>query len=230
MTQFDYERDIPFEDNNPSVDQPDMKINTNSIMDLLAVDHITFNLQNGGAHTKVQLQEGVYPVGLQNGFETLYAKVATGANPANSGELFFTRGVLPFPATPIEIQMTSRGIVPLAITPTYGSAFPNNPTDQPIGPNFTFITFLPGNAVMISGFITGCRPITTVTFGINITNIYSVQLTRLASEAGVLKIGRSFHQVTGLGAIPGSFSFRNLDADGDPSFGQNVMWTLFGVL
>jgi len=50
---FTYNRDIPDAPNNPSADQPDMKINTNSIDDLIAVDHVSFNTLNGGYHTVI---------------------------------------------------------------------------------------------------------------------------------------------------------------------------------
>lgn len=43
MPNFTYTRDIPFSSHNPSVDQPDMQINNNSIQDIIAVDHYGFN-------------------------------------------------------------------------------------------------------------------------------------------------------------------------------------------
>lgn len=52
---FDYNRDVPDGPNNPSDDQPDMKINTNSIDDLLAVNHISFETDGGGIHKFVQI-------------------------------------------------------------------------------------------------------------------------------------------------------------------------------
>ena len=98
MPNFSYTRSIPNPPNNPSQDVPNMQINTNSIMDLIATDHITFGQNNGGTHQQVQLKEGTLPPGLQTGFETLYSKVVT------QGELFFTRG-----ASGTEIQMTAAG-------------------------------------------------------------------------------------------------------------------------
>ncbi len=50
MTQFDYSDNIPFDTNDPSVDQPNMKTNTNSIDNLINVDHVSFNFPNGGYH------------------------------------------------------------------------------------------------------------------------------------------------------------------------------------
>jgi hypothetical protein len=71
MTNFAYNRDIPDGPNNPSVDQPDMKINTNAIDDLLAVDHVSFNLNNGGLHNQVTLLSESAP-GLRGGNGVLY--------------------------------------------------------------------------------------------------------------------------------------------------------------
>ncbi len=55
MATYSYNRDIPEANNDPSVDQPDMKINTNSIDDLINVDHVSFELPNGGLHRQVTL-------------------------------------------------------------------------------------------------------------------------------------------------------------------------------
>ena len=53
MTNFPYNRDIPDGPNNPSVDQPDMKENTNSIDELINQDHISFEQNNGGFHKTI---------------------------------------------------------------------------------------------------------------------------------------------------------------------------------
>jgi len=50
MSMFTYNRDIPDAPNNPSNDQPKMQVNTNSTQDLIAVDHVSFNLSPGGTH------------------------------------------------------------------------------------------------------------------------------------------------------------------------------------
>lgn len=43
-----YTKDIPAANNNPSNDQPNMEINTNSINDIIAIDHVTFNASGSG--------------------------------------------------------------------------------------------------------------------------------------------------------------------------------------
>lgn len=61
---FTYLRDIPDGPNNPSNDQPNMKINTNSTDDILAVDHVSFNTANGGTH-KQSTYVNKFPPGAQ---------------------------------------------------------------------------------------------------------------------------------------------------------------------
>lgn len=53
MPTFNYTNDIPFADHNPSTDQPDMLINTNSIDSIIAVDHYTFEEGNKDGYHKV---------------------------------------------------------------------------------------------------------------------------------------------------------------------------------
>lgn len=129
MTNFTYKRDIPFPSHNPSTDQPDMLINTNSTDSIIAVDHFSFGDNSGGTHKQVQLKNaaginGAIPVGLQgNGWETLYASTTAG-----TGELWFVRG-----ATATGIQLTGPG-TPSATTQGY--------------------TFLPGGIIYQWGFQT----------------------------------------------------------------------------
>jgi len=52
MTNFTYTRDVPNPPNNPSVDVPKMKTNTNSADDIWDVDHYGFNDNLGGLHNK----------------------------------------------------------------------------------------------------------------------------------------------------------------------------------
>lgn len=61
MPFFTYNRDVPDAPNNPSVDQPDMKTNTNNTDDLIAVDHFSFNVNTGGTHKKVTLTDAAAP-------------------------------------------------------------------------------------------------------------------------------------------------------------------------
>lgn len=59
MPTFTYNRDIPFSSNNPSDDQPNMLTNTNNTDDIIAVDHNSFNVPNGGWHTTIHQENRV---------------------------------------------------------------------------------------------------------------------------------------------------------------------------
>lgn len=55
MPNIPYERDIPASPHNPSVDQPNMKTNNNSVDDILLIDHFSFNDGNNfsGYHKNI---------------------------------------------------------------------------------------------------------------------------------------------------------------------------------
>lgn len=61
MPNFIYKRDIPFSTHNPSADQPNMQINTNSTDDIIKIDHYSFNDTNGGYHKQVNLVNEANP-------------------------------------------------------------------------------------------------------------------------------------------------------------------------
>lgn len=61
MTTFTYTRDIPDGPHNPSADQQPMKVNTNSIDDLLDENHYSFGIAEGGKHLYIQMPEDVNP-------------------------------------------------------------------------------------------------------------------------------------------------------------------------
>lgn len=48
-----YNLNIPFATHNPSVDQPGMEQNNNSIATFVAIDHVGFNTAGGGEHAQV---------------------------------------------------------------------------------------------------------------------------------------------------------------------------------
>lgn len=57
MTNYAYKRDVPAANHNPSVDQPQMKTNTNSTESLIGEDHYTFAVDNGGFHKQIRLPD-----------------------------------------------------------------------------------------------------------------------------------------------------------------------------
>lgn len=52
---------VPVLTNSPSVDAPSMRTNAQSITDLIAVDHVTFNNSNGGQHNQVTIAANNVP-------------------------------------------------------------------------------------------------------------------------------------------------------------------------
>jgi hypothetical protein len=71
-----YNRDIPAAPNNPSNDQPPMKVNTNSIDNLLLIDHHSFNDTLGGYHTVVhQNTQGTWNPVAQTGMPATIANI-----------------------------------------------------------------------------------------------------------------------------------------------------------
>lgn len=78
---FSYNNGVPATANDPSVDQPDMLLNTQAINGISDVDHIGFNAANGGMHRQV-----TYPAVTTQGAQTGLASVGyTVAGTANTG-------------------------------------------------------------------------------------------------------------------------------------------------
>lgn len=91
-----YNRDIPDTPNNPSVDQPKMKTNTNSIDDIIAVDHISFNATNGGTH-KQNSYTGFSTGTVIGGVPGSVAYPAAGVADATHAQYYFKNAVNTYP-------------------------------------------------------------------------------------------------------------------------------------
>lgn len=59
-----YNLNIPFSTHNPSVDQPNMEINTNNIASIIAIDHVAFNTAGSGQHNQVTFNANNVPGGF----------------------------------------------------------------------------------------------------------------------------------------------------------------------
>jgi len=97
MTLFQYDTTVPATNDNPSADQPDMLVNTQSTNGILGVDHITFNLNNGGQHKAITFnQDASYvPVAFPVNPPQLFTNTVDGVGNALPGavpELFFYSG------------------------------------------------------------------------------------------------------------------------------------------
>ncbi len=89
MPDFAYNRDVPLDTHNPSTDQPDMKINTNSIDSIIAVDHYSFQevSNQDGWH-----KQSTYPVlGVAPATLALQGAVYTKNVGAGVSQLFYRR-------------------------------------------------------------------------------------------------------------------------------------------
>ncbi len=72
MTNVSYNNNIPDAPNNPSTDQPKMKVNTNAIDQILNIDHVSFNTINGGYHKVIHLVKQITVPPQVSGFGQLY--------------------------------------------------------------------------------------------------------------------------------------------------------------
>lgn len=80
MPNYPYNQDIPDSPNNPSLDQPNMKINTNSTFSILDVDLYGFGDTEGGYHQQsTYVAQGSAPVSDAT-HSPLYGKVTAGIN------------------------------------------------------------------------------------------------------------------------------------------------------
>ncbi len=67
MPGITYNLNIPLATNSPSVDQPNMQVNTNAIDTLLAVDHVSFNATGSGQHEQITFNTNNIPGGVPTG-------------------------------------------------------------------------------------------------------------------------------------------------------------------
>lgn len=86
MVNFTFSDTIPATNNNPSDDQPKMLINNQQLPLLLAVDHVSFNEDDGGTHKQVTFIDKFTPAAQAGDQSTLY----TGDGTASTiPDLFF---------------------------------------------------------------------------------------------------------------------------------------------
>lgn len=91
MVFVNYVNNIPFATNSPSVDQPNMLINTNAIDQLIAVDHVSFNTANGGYHEVIHFDTQAGNPAPIVGIGQLYTKSVT-FNATTDAALFYENG------------------------------------------------------------------------------------------------------------------------------------------
>jgi len=68
---FTYTTGLPNVNNNPSVDAPNMTVNTNSISSLIGIDHVGFNTNGSGVHKQVTFFQNISSPSLGDGISVL---------------------------------------------------------------------------------------------------------------------------------------------------------------
>ncbi len=199
MTTFTYTRDIPDGPHNPSADQGPMKVNTNSTDDIIAENHYSFGVAEGGKHFYIQIPEDENPGGSTGAHELLLYNGLDGTY-----NLYFVPPATAVPAG--AIQMT-RNEAPVAATS--GSSWIAGGMRLKWG----VVTFAAGNS-----HLTG-----NVTFTPNFTNFFNITTslrnantadttasnTLAISSPGVAGFSWVFNSSSGIGSTtyPGFYWF-----------------------
>lgn len=87
MTTYAFNDGVPASGDNPSADQPEMLKNNISTAGLIGVDHVGFNLSDGGYHTVIHFQQQVADPGAVALTGQLYTKQVTSGG--NTDEALF---------------------------------------------------------------------------------------------------------------------------------------------
>ncbi len=184
MTNYTYTDNVPNGPNNPSVDQPKLKVNTKSIKDLIGEDHVTFGSSDGGFHKKSRYLDTVgFPTGLIPDIGTVYTKKAISTGVTTESDLFYipdTGDPLPGPIyRDYQLTRTITGSYPLFAKDTndYNSS----------GVIYTGgWTFLPGGILLQYGTVNPATTGTVVPFPVPFNSIpFSIQ-TNLLSNANTV--------------------------------------------
>lgn len=158
MTLYPYTLDTPFPTDTPAADQPNMRINTNSISGIIGQDHVGFTFVNGGYHNVIHFNtQGADPVAVATIGE-LYTKSST-FNATTDAGLFYENGA---------------GVVTQILAPAN-----TNPSAALAGPQSISngYTFLPGGIIIQFGnaaIVAGSPSTTPVVFTIPFTNVFMV--------------------------------------------------------
>lgn len=213
MPLYIYTDGIPNVNNDPSDDQPDMQVNTNSIDGIIGEDHFSFNNINGGLHQKCRLvdQSGI-PSGVAGGMGTIYSKLEATSASTKESNLFLTPD-----ATGNQYQLSrtiSTAFTNFGTYLAYGT--PPGGKTQKGG-----WTFLPGGLLLQYG-IYGVLTATTETIEYPVlfsTAVFVVQCTVSGTLSRVVNV------------IPSSVSaLNNFQVSiNNTSGGNNIFWTAIGV-
>jgi hypothetical protein len=164
---FAYFDNIPGENNDPKVDQPRMKINTNSISSWIDVDHVGFRQINGGTH-RVCSFAGFAAPSAPTGVQSV-AYPAAGVADTTKPQFYFRNSQMILPLSLIKAY----GIFIAQVGPSYFNQVNMNATITKSSNNYTL--------TVNSNIITGNSPGILVTA----SNPYQVNY---AYNANVLQL------------------------------------------
>ena len=184
MTNFGYKKDIPAANHNPAVDQPDMKTNTNSTKDLIAEDHYTFGVDNGGFHKQIRLPDltaitNLAPRIAKSG--TLWTQTAISTGVTTESNLFYVPDL-----TADSYQLTRTITSKKAL---FGTITDDYPGSGGAG-NFGGWTFLPGGLLLQYGYSNKVvsSNSSTITFPIPFTTaVFNVQATVVTDDNSTIR-------------------------------------------
>ncbi len=146
MPGITYNLNIPLATNSPSVDQPNMEVNTNAVNTILAVDHVSFNTTGGGQHEQVTFNSTNIPGGV----------------PTGSTSIEFTKNNLAGFPYPFFINAQAGSVA---------AALPMLPDLKTVGTNYGFKL---GLIIFNFGSIAASTTPRTITFAVPMTNLLSV--------------------------------------------------------
>lgn len=107
-----YNTGIPAASHNPSVDQPNMLVNTNSIAQYVAVDHVPFNTSGSGEHEQVTFAANNVPTVTTPPVLFTNSQDGHGNNlPGMLAQLFFYSGAAAGGQNQYEISGTSGSVL-----------------------------------------------------------------------------------------------------------------------
>ncbi len=194
MPNFTYITNIPASTHNPSSDQPNMQINTNSTDSIIEVDHYSFNDNNGGLHKQSTYVNESAP-STQPGQLALYSKGSVGGPSA----LYLIRDN----NSGTETQLTSTSIgtalaetkgaswLPGGLLIQWGTinAIANGNTVENFLNAFTSTVLFPLPIVTISQQVTGENPEKCIAVFVNSNTQFQVQNTGVARLVYYMAIG-----------------------------------------
>lgn len=216
MTNFAYTRNIPASNHNPAVDQPSMQTNTNSTSDLIAEDHFTFGVANGGFHKQIRLPDlaaigNLAPRVANSG--TLWTQLADSIAPTQESNLFYVPDL-----TADSYQLTRTITSKKTLFGKLTSHYPGSPSSSFSGG----WTFLPGGMLYQYGFVQPQSGNTTIIFPVPFASSpFSIQVTYVQDNNSTLR---------GSGVLSGSESATQFTTNNtSDAHITRIYWTAIGV-